>query len=101
MAKAPADIRSLARAHTETAVRTLASIMNDSDAPHAARVSAASVLIDRGWGKPTQPIEMKADPLDGMSTDELRDFLTAIRSGIEAGADSEDRSNAGATATLN
>ncbi|MCP3464457.1 hypothetical protein [Bradyrhizobium sp. CCGUVB23] len=23
--------------------------------PAAARVSAASILLDRGWGKPTQP----------------------------------------------
>lgn len=55
MAKATADLRSLARSHTDTAVRTLASIMNMADAPPAARVGAASALLDRGWGKPTQP----------------------------------------------
>lgn len=54
MAKAPTDLRSLARSYTETAVRTLASIMNMSDAPPAARVAAASHLLDRGWGKPEQ-----------------------------------------------
>jgi hypothetical protein len=56
MAKTPTNIRSLARAHTETAINVLAGIMNESDAPHAARVSAATALLDRGWGKPTQPI---------------------------------------------
>jgi len=56
MAKAPTDLRSLARSHTDTAVKTLASIMNMSDAPHAARVSAAAHLLDRGWGKPKQPV---------------------------------------------
>lgn len=56
MAKATADIRSLARAHTETAIKTLAAIMTKADAPDAARVSAANALLDRGWGKPTQPI---------------------------------------------
>jgi len=56
MAKAPTEIKSLARAHTESAIRTLANIMSETEAPHAARVSAASVLLDRGWGKPTQPI---------------------------------------------
>lgn len=56
MAKATADIRSLARAHTETAIRTLASIMNMEDAPPAARVGAATALLDRGWGKPIQAI---------------------------------------------
>lgn len=57
MAKAPIDIRSLARSHTETALRTLASIMTMADAPHAARIAAAAHLLDRGWGKPAQPIE--------------------------------------------
>jgi len=31
--------------------------MNAADAPHAARVSAAQALLDRGWGKATQFIE--------------------------------------------
>lgn len=56
MAKALADIRSLARAHTETAIRVLAGIMNEPEAPHAARVSAANSILDRGWGKPVQAI---------------------------------------------
>lgn len=61
MPKATADIRSLARAHTETAIRTLASIMTKGDAPEAARVSAANSLLDRGWGKATQPISGDGD----------------------------------------
>lgn len=56
MAKTPTQIRSLARGHTETALNTLAGIMNEPDAPAAARVAAANSLLDRGWGKPTQPI---------------------------------------------
>lgn len=54
MAKAPIDIRSLARAHTERAIQTLQGIMDCADAPPAARVKAAEVLLDRGWGKPEQ-----------------------------------------------
>lgn len=30
--------------------------MNRPDANDAARVSAANSLLDRGWGKPTQPL---------------------------------------------
>ncbi|MGD9725273.1 MAG: hypothetical protein AB7R40_23510 [Nitrospiraceae bacterium] len=56
MAKAPTEIRSLARSHTESALKTLAGIMNEPDAPHAARVSAANSLLDRGWGKAAQII---------------------------------------------
>ena len=56
MAKAPTEIRSLARSHTESALTVLAAIMNKTDAPEAARVSAANALLDRGWGKPAQAI---------------------------------------------
>lgn len=58
MAKAPADIRSLARAHTERAIQVLQGIMDQPDSPHAARVAAANSLLDRGWGKPMQSVEV-------------------------------------------
>ena len=56
MAKAPTEIRSLARQHTDAAIGVLAGIMHQEKAPPAARVAAATALMDRGWGKPTQPI---------------------------------------------
>lgn len=61
MAKAATDIRSLARSHTETALRVLAGIMEQPDAPPAARVTAANSLLDRGWGKPVQAITNDED----------------------------------------
>jgi hypothetical protein len=57
MAKNLTDIRSLARGHTEGALATLASIMHSAEAPPAARVAAANALLDRGWGKPAQPVD--------------------------------------------
>lgn len=56
MARIPTEIRSLARSHTETAIRTLAGIMRQTKSPAAARVAAAQVLLDRGWGKAPQPM---------------------------------------------
>lgn len=56
MAKAPTEIRSLARSHTEKALNVLVGVMECDTAPAAARVSAACAVLDRGWGKPTQPI---------------------------------------------
>jgi hypothetical protein len=61
MAKAVAEIRSLARTHTEKAINVLSGIMNEKKAPAAARVSAAQALLDRGWGKPSQPLENGED----------------------------------------
>jgi hypothetical protein len=57
VAKTPTQIRSLARSHTESAVNTLVGIMNQAEAPPAARVAAANAILDRGWGKPAQPID--------------------------------------------
>lgn len=46
----------MARSHTETAINVLAGIMRKDEAPDAARIQAATALLDRGWGKPTQTI---------------------------------------------
>ena len=54
MTKATADIRSLARAQTALAIRTLTGVCGSKAAPVAARVSAANALLDRGGGKPQQ-----------------------------------------------
>src|SRR5258705_1712501 len=51
-----AQIKALARRHTRAAIKVLAAIMNQSDGPATARVSAAQALLDRGWGKAAQPI---------------------------------------------
>ncbi len=51
-----ADIRSLCRAHTESAVNVLQGIMNEKRSPPASRIAAAEILMSRGWGKPVQQI---------------------------------------------
>lgn len=55
--KGNARVRDLAQAQTENAIATLVSVMEDKAAPPAARVSAATAVLDRGWGKPAQPID--------------------------------------------
>ena len=55
--KLPEDVkhvRELARQYTAQAIETLATVMA-TGSPNA-QVSAANALIDRGWGKPEQPI---------------------------------------------
>jgi len=56
MAKAPIEIRSLARQHTEEAINALLRILRKDDATDSAVVAASSAILDRGWGKATQPI---------------------------------------------
>jgi hypothetical protein len=54
--KGHGDVRALARQHTADAVSTLVTIMLDNNAAASARTSAASAILDRGWGKPEQSI---------------------------------------------
>ncbi|MBR1301070.1 hypothetical protein JQ605_30210 [Bradyrhizobium sp. AUGA SZCCT0042] len=61
MRKPLADIRSLARSQTKTAINVLVKIMHSKDATPAARVSAANAVLDRGWGKAAQPSESGND----------------------------------------
>lgn len=46
-------ISDLAREHTETAINALAQIATAGES-EAARVSAATAILDRGYGKPKQ-----------------------------------------------
>ena len=55
--KVVADVQNVAREHSSEAIETLAGIMRDPKAPAAARISAASALLDRGYGKPSQAID--------------------------------------------
>jgi len=50
------ELQELARTYTDEALCTLASIMRDKKAPHAARAAAANSLLDRGYGKPLQRV---------------------------------------------
>lgn len=50
MAKAPADVRSLARGYTGVCIKTLGTIAQRGKS-EAARVSAVALLLERGWGK--------------------------------------------------
>ena len=51
------SLSDLAREYTQAAIEALVSILDDERASASARVQAASALLDRGWGRPTQSIE--------------------------------------------
>jgi len=61
MPKAVTEIRSLARSHTRKALNVLVAVMRHPNATPAARVAAANAILDRGWGKATQPLEGSND----------------------------------------
>lgn len=60
-AKRDLDLAKKARRHAEKAILVLAEVMSNKQAPPAARVSAASELLDRGYGKAPQTLDLKMD----------------------------------------
>ena len=66
------DLAALARTYTPEALETLVAVMQDAKSPAAARVSAASALLDRGWGKARQALDAR-HRLDFV--DEFESFL--------------------------
>jgi hypothetical protein len=75
MAKAPLEIKSLARKYTTQAIETLVHVMREPTAPPSARVTAAEALLNRGWGKAEATVNVN-DKRD--STDWSRDELVAF-----------------------
>ena len=55
----------------------------DPKAPPAARVAAANSLLDRGYGKPTQPISQTLTKIDP-STMSDAELAAIVRNGIQA-----------------
>lgn len=76
--------RALARPYAPEALATLVEIMRDSAAPAPSRVAAAVHILDRGFGKPKETVEVTDETgaraaLAGVSAAELKDLLRAVR----------------------
>lgn len=55
--QAGATLSELARAHTDDALKTLADVAKNGSS-ESARVAAATALLDRGYGRPPQAVEI-------------------------------------------
>jgi len=54
-------LKELCRENTEVAVKTLIDVASDPDVSPGARVAAACALLDRGYGRPTQSVDIKQE----------------------------------------
>jgi hypothetical protein len=75
------EVKQAAREHTEAAINTLVAVMDNEEAPAAARVAAANAILDRGWGKPGQYVETSVlnKPIREMTDEELNAAIAALR----------------------
>lgn len=58
VSQAKRDLAAMAKDHAEAALKVLVEVANDKKEGGAARVSAASAILDRGYGKPRQQVEL-------------------------------------------
>jgi hypothetical protein len=79
-------VRQLARKHTAAAIKKLAEILETGQSEQA-QILAATALLDRGWGKPTQPIsgddDMPPVKIDARAV--LSDAIARVASAAETG----------------
>lgn len=54
------DLRSKAREHADEALKTLVDVMRHGES-QAVRKDAANAILDRGYGRPGQHVEIDAD----------------------------------------
>ena len=54
------DLREAAQGYSVEALETLASVMRDQASPPAAKVAAARELLDRGFGKAVQAVDVNS-----------------------------------------
>lgn len=66
VSEAKRTIAEMAKEHGQLALQTLVDVASDAKAPHAAKVSAANALLDRGYGKPPQAVDHSSS--DGTMT---------------------------------
>lgn len=55
----PEDVKAAFRGYTFEARDTLVEIMQNKEAKESARIRAAEIILERGWGKPEQAVSLE------------------------------------------
>ena len=76
------EIRDLARQHTEAALKALAEIVANEKCPPAARVAAATAILDRGYGRAPQSLTVQGN---------VEKHIIALLKGLDAPSDSPNK----------
>ncbi len=75
--KTPTDVASLARGYTELCVRKLGGIVSQSEDRQAV-IAAARVLLERGWGKAPETVNVTGKLEHGLGSDAMSTLLGRI-----------------------
>jgi len=83
--KATAEIKELCRVHAPAVIQELARLATKAESEQA-RVSAAKELLDRGFGKSTQPIsgDPESPPVEAALTIHADESFAAVIAALES-----------------
>lgn len=70
-----------AQKHAEKAIKSLVRVLDDEEAPAAAKISAANSILDRAYGKAPQAIDLKAEV---NFSDAFETFIRSLMAGHDA-----------------
>lgn len=59
--KLPDDLKEAFRAAAPDALNVLKKILMDKEAKHSDRIKCAEIILDRGYGKPVQAVDLDAN----------------------------------------
>ena len=83
--KSTSDLREAAQQFTADALQTLVDVMKDDGQPAAARISAATAILDRGHGKPQMHTETTISNANAPTQIELVAFESNLSEGANSG----------------
>lgn len=89
------DLKVVAKQHSPEAFRFLLETMRNKEAAIQHRLSAASQILDRGWGKPSNHTEVSVNVYEKLSDAELVKFISGVEiegEVISEEADEEEQS---------
>ena len=87
------DLAALAQKHAQQAVLTLVEVMTNTESPPSARVSAAGEILDRGFGRAPQSLDVEHKLSLGEEFEAFIREMTDRRAGrvIDIAADSPEQ----------
>lgn len=62
--KLPEELKQAFRAAAPDALDVLVNILKDEDAKHSDRIKCAEIILDRGYGKPVQAVDLETTTSD-------------------------------------
>lgn len=91
--KSTSDLREAAQQFTADALQTLVDVMKDEAQPAAARISAATAILDRGHGKPQMHTETTISNANAPTQIELVAFESSYLKRLQESVLSEGANN--------